>query len=284
MFNNFSRTAFFLTTVLALSACELRYKSFSDIINSEPLALNPTVENAPMRPAPVVVCRDRQCAPAKLSMSSQYIYNSLLHLFENNNREKALVCQASPSTKTCLETFVTLPTKIGMTPSFTYIDAVKISDVILNKGSGTIGLLLNYNVTYGGQSPDCTPSQSIMYVRNSNHILMEDAGYTCKMTTVGTTNIKTVFAIDYIDLDYGYIGGYYSIGLSGPAYGGGSGYMLLRLPKNAYPLKPSLMAPKNNKKKKNNETANIENINVEVEETVVGADEDSSVKVFPIKK
>ena len=59
---------------------------------------------------------------------------------------------------------------------------------------------------------------------------MEDNGYTCKMTTIGNTIVSTMFAIDYIDLDYGYIGGYYSIGLSGPAYGGGSGYMIIRLP------------------------------------------------------
>ena len=64
------------------------------------------------------------------------------------------------------------------------------------------------------------------------------------MTTVGVTNVKTVFTIDYIDLDYGYIGGYYSIGLSGPAYGGNSDYMILRMPRNAYPLSPALKAPK----------------------------------------
>jgi hypothetical protein len=50
------------------------------------------------------------------------------------------------------------------------------------------------------------------------------------MTTIGTTTIQTVFAVDYIDMDYGYIGGFYSIGLSGPAFGGGNGYMMLRLP------------------------------------------------------
>lgn len=63
------------------------------------------------------------------------------------------------------------------------------------------------------------------------------------MTAIGQSTVKTVFAIDYIDLDYGYIGGSYSVGISGPAYGGGNGYMLLRLPRNAYPLDPSLQAP-----------------------------------------
>lgn len=273
-----------LLAILSLGGCDLRYKSFDSIINGETFGMAPKVENAPLRQATsVVVCRSKQCAPAKLSMSSQYIYNSLLHLLENNNHKKALICQANPSSKTCLETYVTLPIKVGITPAYMYLDSVKISDVILSKGNSTLNLLLNYNVTYNGQTPECTPSQSILYVRNVNHILMEDSGYNCKMTTVGTTSVKTVFAVDYIDLDYGFIGGYYSIGLSGPAYGGGTGYMLLRLPKDAYPLKPSLMAPKTTKAKKGANYENID-INVEVEETVDGSNADTRVKVFPIKK
>lgn len=284
MLNKSYKKLVYLLALLSLGGCNYRYKSFDSIINGEVFGMAPKIENTPLRQAgSVVVCRSKQCAPAKLSMSSQYIYNSLLHLFENNNHKKALICQANPSSKTCLETYVTLPIKVGMTPAYMYLDSVKISDVILSKGSSTLNLLLNYNVTYNGQTPDCTPSQSILYVRNVNHILMEDAGYNCKMTTIGTTSVKTVFAIDYIDLDYGFIGGYYSIGLSGPAYGGGTGYMLLRLPKDAYPLKPSLMAPQTTKAKK---AANYENIdvNVEVEETVDGSSADTRVKVFPIKK
>ena len=106
-----------------------------------------------------------------------------------------------------------------------------------------LGLVLNYNVTYNGQTPSCVPAKSLMYVKNVNNIILEDAGYNCKMTTIGQTTIKTLFAIDYIDLDYGFIGGYYSIGFSGPAYGGGSGYMMIRLPKDAYPLAPELRQP-----------------------------------------
>lgn len=229
--------------LVILGGCNLRYISFNDLINGNNEIVSHQTANTPLREASsVVVCRSKQCAPAKISMSSQYIYNSLLHLFENNNHQKMLVCQANPSSKTCLENYITLPITVGITPAYMYIDSVKITDVIVNKGNNTLSLILNYNVTYNGQTPDCTPAQSILYVRNVNHILLEDPGYNCKMTTLGTTNIKTVFIIDYVDLDYGFIGGYYSLGLSGPAYGGGTGYMLLRLPKDAYPLSPALKA------------------------------------------
>lgn len=196
-------------------------------------------------PNSVVVCRSKQCAAAKLSMSREYIYNSLLHLFDNNNHKTALVCAANPGSHTCTESFVTMPITVGITPAYAYIDSVKITDVSVGKGNTQLGLILNYNVTYNGQTPDCTPAKSLMYVKNVNNIILEDSGYTCKMTTIGQTTIKTLFAIDYIDLDFGFIGGYYSIGFSGPAYGGGSGYMLLRLPKDAYPLSPELTHPKN---------------------------------------
>lgn len=212
-------------------------------------------------PGSVVVCRAKQCAPAKISMSKEYIYNSLMHLLDNNAQNKALICSADPSSHVCTENYITLPITVGVTPANMYIDDVKITDVSASLGNKSLNLVLNYNVTYNGQYPTCKPAETLVYVKNSNNIILEDAGYACKMTTIGNTTIKTLFAIDYIDLDYGYIGGYYSIGLSGPAYGGGSGYMLLRLPKDAYPLTPVLMGEE--EKKPEAQTAPAEEVKAE---------------------
>ncbi len=204
------------------------------------------VSNMPLRnPKSIVVCRSRQCAPANLSMSREYIYNSLVHLFENNNHQTALICKANAASRTCTENYLTMPLKVGITPAHMYIDSVNITDVIIGSKNQQINLVLNYNVTYNGQSPDCTPAKSVSFARNVNHIMLEDIGYRCKMTTIGYSTVKTVFSIDYIDLDFGFIGGYYSIGVSGPAYGGGTGYMLLRLPKYSEKLSPVLVDPEN---------------------------------------
>ena len=192
-------------------------------------------------PSSVVVCRQKQCAPSKLSMSREYIYNSLLHLLDNNSQNKALLCEADPSSHICTENYLTIPITVGVTPANMYLDDVKITDISASIGNKSLNLILHYNVSYNGQTPTCKPAKTLVYVKNTDNIVMEDAGYVCKMTTIGNTIIKTLFAIDYIDLDYGYIGGYYSIGLSGPAYGGDSGYMLMRLPQDAYPLSPELI-------------------------------------------
>lgn len=289
--NKLSRNVIYLSALLALCGCDyFRNRSVLDVINRP---LEPTqaeyTENARQsnptavrEPSSIVVCRSHQCAPAKLTMSREYVYNSLLQLFDNNNYQKALVCQADPNSHTCLENFVTLPITAGITPTNAYIDHVKISDVVIGRQANKINLLLNYNVTYGGQTPDCTPSKSILFARNVNHVLIEDAGYTCKMTSIGQTVIKTVFAIDYIDLDYGYIGGFYSIGFSGPAHGGGNGYMILRLPKNAYPLSPTLQAPKDTGKK--GKASSDKNVKSILDSTGPDDNNSGAVQVFPIDK
>lgn len=184
-------------------------------------------------PASVVVCRSKQCAPAKISMSKEYIYNSLLNLFDSNARQKALVCEADSNSHACTEQYVPIPVTIGVTPGFVYIDDVKISDVSFNEqNTMALNLMLNWGVSDNGQTPVCRPSKTVVFAKNVNNIILEDNGYDCKMTTIGSSTIKTLFAIDYIDLDYGYVGGFYSIGVSGPAYGGGNGYMMLRFPKD----------------------------------------------------
>ena len=192
-----------------------------------------TVDNQPRlkMPSSIVVCRSKQCAPAKLSMSKEFIYNTLLHMFDSNARQKALVCAADDNTHACIEEYVSIPVTIGVTPGHVYIDDVKIADVSLNdQNTMAFNLMLNWGVTDNGQTPVCRPSKTVVFAKNVNNVLLEDNGYDCKMTTIGISTIKTLFAIDYIDIDFGYIGGFYSIGVSGPAYGGASGYMLLRLP------------------------------------------------------
>lgn len=159
MSNIFHRVFALAVMAATLGGCEFWNRSVQDVLNN-PFKSASVREPAPLRmPSSVVVCRTKQCAPAKLSMSREYIYNSLLHLLDNNNRKKALVCQADAGTHACTETFVSLPITVGITPAYMYIDSVKITDVSIAKGNRSLNLILNYNVTYNGQTPDCKPGQ-----------------------------------------------------------------------------------------------------------------------------
>ncbi|MBR2274312.1 MAG: hypothetical protein IJ864_05770 [Alphaproteobacteria bacterium] len=196
----------------------------------------------------LIVCRDKQCAPAELSKSREYIFNALAQLLDNNLDTTALLCEANAQAHVCINPYLSVPAKIGVTPAYVYFDGVKVVDAALVKGKTAINLALGYNLSYNGQTPTvCKPDTAMLYVKNNNDIVLNGNGFKCDMTSVGATTIRVMFAIDYIDLDYGYIGGYYSIGMSGPATGGGSGYGMMRLPKDAHPLRPELKAPRSSK-------------------------------------
>lgn len=190
----------------------------------------------------LIVCRAKQCAPAELSMSREYIFNALVHIVDNNLDATALLCEANPQAHVCTNPYLTVPAKVGVTPAYVFFDGVKVVDASVVKGKTALNLAFGYNLSYNGQTPTvCKPDTAMMYVKSNNDVVLNGNGFKCEMTSVGTTTIRVMFDIDYIDLDYGYIGGYYSIGLSGPANGGGSGYGLIRLPKDAHPLNPELM-------------------------------------------
>lgn len=88
MSNIFHRVFALAVMTAALGGCEFWNRSVQDVLNN-PFKSASVREPAPLRmPSSVVVCRTKQCAPAKLSMSREYIYNSLLHLLDNNNRKK----------------------------------------------------------------------------------------------------------------------------------------------------------------------------------------------------
>ena len=189
----------------------------------------------------LIVCRDKQCAPADLAQSKEYIFNSLAQLVDNNLDATALLCEANPQARVCVNQYITVPAKVGITPVYMFFDGVKLVDASIVDGKPAIRLALNYNMSYNGQTPSvCKPDEAMLYVKNNNEVVLNGNGFKCEMTSMGTTIIRVLFNVDYIDLDYGYIGGYYSIGLSGPATGGGSGYGIIRMQENAYPLNPVL--------------------------------------------
>ena len=70
----------------------------------------------------VIVCRDKQCAPTELSMSREYIYNSLAHLTDNNLDATALLCEANAQAHVCVNPYLTVPARIGVTPAYVFFD------------------------------------------------------------------------------------------------------------------------------------------------------------------
>lgn len=192
----------------------------------------------PKAPSSVIVCRSQQCAPARTNMTREFLYNSLLNLFDNNVETTVLICDADPNSRMCFENYIQFNIKAGVTPATVVIDSAKILSVKLQKDAQIINVALDYNMHFNAVRPACMSSANALFVKSPDYVLMEDTGYVCKFTTTSDSMVSNVFAIDYVDLDYGVIGANYSFGVAGPAYGGGAGYMLMRFQKNAFPSDP----------------------------------------------
>ena len=192
----------------------------------------------PKAASSVIVCRSQECAPARTNMTREFLYNSLLNLYDNNLDSTVLICDADPKTRMCFENYIQFPIKAGVTPATVVIDSAKLLGVKLQKDEQIISVVLDYNMHYNAVRPACMNSNNALFVKSPDYVLMEDTGYVCKFTTAADSMISTVFSIDYIDLDYGVVGANYSFGVAGPAYGGGTGYMLMRFQKNAFPSNP----------------------------------------------
>ena len=230
------KTGKFLVLGVALSVlCSCRGSQFDEVFSAAPATIL-----TPKAASSVIVCRTHQCAPARTNMTREFLYNSLLNLFDNNLNSPVLFCDADPGSRVCFENYVKFNLKVGAVPATALTDSAKIVDVRMKKEQQTIEVTLDYNMYYNGVRPTCRASRNILFVKSPDYVLMEDTGYRCKFTTVGTSLVSTVFSIDYVDLDYGIIGANYSFGVSGPAFGGGTGYMLMRFEKNAYPSDPKI--------------------------------------------
>lgn len=232
-----------LALSLPLGACGLKPLTMTDSLASTIDKFAPPTVIPPKRPDTVVVCRALQCGPARTHMTREFIFNKLLHLLDNNLRTKILMCQGDPLSHTCVDNAVSYQLIAGVTPGKMAFHSAEILDIKMKKGSGIINIALDYDMTFNGVKPLCRPARNILFARSADYIVLEDGGFPCKLTTVSESVASHVYIVDYIDLDYGVIGAHYSFGLSGPAYGGGRGYMLFRFQNSAHPLSPRDAVP-----------------------------------------
>ncbi len=235
-----------VAAIMAVSACSFEDMQNFDITtvfspdattNSSPV-LTPT-----QTPSSIVVCRSKQCSPASANMSKEFLLNAYLNLLENNKNTSVLMCDADSVTHTCYEPFVSFNIKSGVTPATVAIDAAQIIDVGTTKGAKVLEPILDYSVYYNNVRVRCQPAPASAYVKNPNYMVISGEDFVCPFTAMGKSLMSMVLTVDYIDLDYGMIGAYYSAGVAGPAYGGGTGYVMLRFQN---PVSPEILCEQKN--------------------------------------
>ena len=177
---------------------------------------------------PTVICRDFNCTRLNNRITRTFLFNSLATMMMTNAHSRLYICEADPFSRSCLQSGISFPVRSGIANALVKIPKATISQVNLSTGLSRATVDVNYEMLVNGIQRVCEPTVMDISVPNNSQASLVSREFSCNFTSDGVTNISLLFNIDYLDLDYGLIGGYYSAGVQGATFGGGTGYLVFK--------------------------------------------------------
>lgn len=194
-------------------------------VEEEEMAMNPGVQFAER---PTIICRDFNCTRLNNRITRTFLFNSLSNMFLTNAHSRLYICEADPFSRSCLQSGITFPVRSGIANALVKIPKATISQVNLSRGLSRATVTMTYEFMVNGIQRNCEPTIMDISVPNNSQATLTNREFSCNLTSDGVSNVSLLLNIDYIDLDYGLIGGYYSLGMQGPTMGSGSGYIIFK--------------------------------------------------------
>jgi hypothetical protein len=177
---------------------------------------------------PMVVCRNFGCTRLNDKITRTFLFNSLVNTFMMNAHSRLYICEADPFSRDCLQSGISFPVRAGIANALVKIPKATISQVNVSTGLSRATVNMTYELLVNGISRVCEPTIMDIVIPNNSSATLSNREFTCNMTSDGFSNVSLLVNLDYIDLDYGILGGYYSLGTQGPTSGGGTGYALFK--------------------------------------------------------
>ncbi|MBO7509299.1 MAG: hypothetical protein J6T57_03430 [Alphaproteobacteria bacterium] len=177
---------------------------------------------------PMVICRNFGCTRLNDKITRTFLFNSLVNTFMMNAHSRIYICEADPFSRDCLQSGITIPVRSGIANALVKIPKATISQVNVSTGLSRATVNMTYEMLVNGISRLCEPTIMDVIIPNNSAAMLANREFTCNMTSDGFSNVSLMVNLDYIDLNYGILGGYYSIGTQGPTTGGGTGYALFK--------------------------------------------------------
>lgn len=177
---------------------------------------------------PTVICRDFNCTRLNDRITRTFLFNSLANILMMNAHSRLYICEADPFSRSCLQSGISAPVRAGIANAMVKVQKATISQVNLSRGLSRATATMNYEFLLNGIQRTCEPTLMDISVPNNSQATLTNREFSCNLTSNSMSNISLLFNIDYIDLDYGLIGGYYSMGIQGAAVGSASGYVVFK--------------------------------------------------------
>ena len=177
---------------------------------------------------PMIICRNFGCTRLNDRITRTFLFNSLANMFFMNQHSRMYICEADPFSRDCLQSGISFPVRTGIANALIKIPKATISQVNVSTGLSRATVGMTYDFLVNGIDRQCEPTVMDIMVPINSQATLSNREFTCNMTSDGLSNVSLLVSIDYIDLDYGILGGYYSLGMQGPTTGGGTGYALFK--------------------------------------------------------
>lgn len=204
---------------------EVNYDEVIYQVRQEETYYNPGVQ---FTERPTVICRDFNCTRLNNRITRTFLFNSLSNMLLTNAHSRIYICEADPFSRSCLQSGISFPVRSGIANALVKIPKVTISQVNLTTGLSRATATMTYEFLVNGIKRTCEPTIMDISVPNNTQATLMNREFACNLTSDGMSNISLLLSVDYIDLDYGLIGAYYSLGMQGPATGGARGYLVFK--------------------------------------------------------
>ena len=177
---------------------------------------------------PMVICRNFGCTRLNDRITRAFLFNSLSNMFMMNAHSRVYICEADPFSRDCLQSGISFPVRSGIANAMVKIPTATISQVSVSTGLSKATVGMTYDFLVNGIDRVCEPTVMDLMVPVNSEAVLSNREFACNMTSDGISSVSLIVSLDYIDLDYGILGGYYSLGMQGPTTGGGTGYALFK--------------------------------------------------------
>ncbi len=176
-------------------------------------------------------CENKKCSAVETDAQKQEILSKLYALLKNNLNRDVVFYETDPVKREQADIGFGYFLQGGPMPGWAKVRSIKFTDILyIDREKLEIKFKVDPDMTWNMTPVFSMASEGTLSVKDNSQIKYSTT-YLVSWMVVGTSAWKHEMMFDYVDLDKGLLGSFYSIGGGGPlCAGGGSGYTLARFP------------------------------------------------------
>jgi hypothetical protein len=177
-------------------------------------------------------CSGDECERAEQQYSTAQLLQSFKELLQSNTNVEVPMCNADPQKRTCKSPKICHFVLGGILPGNGCSKYLIFDEVDQQEQAGQLAMKTKMPLTFIGTPVQCKTAASVLSVNSSSDISLQLKPHFCSWMVTGVMTAELDFAVEFINLDKGEIGGYWRHRVKGTGNGSGSGYLILKFPKN----------------------------------------------------